>query len=590
MPIPAYARAPAWLLSLMLLPGGAAHGFVCYRTPSGVAERWNLTPPFHPAIPATSFNPSTGSIRYYLAADGWSQTNTVAELNAARAAFAQWQLVPGTNLRFEDAGTVQAGADVNTADGTNVVFWAKSSLFVNGGRDYIGGTLGVTFTRLEGESLAEADIVLNGIQQRWFTDATRPDSGAQFAEGIVLHEIGHWLGLAHSPVGAATLFARGDTGLSLQAGLSPDEFAAARALYPDPAQSAAWGSIRGRVTRGGSPVFGAVLLAESPAAGVLSGTLSAADGTYELAGLPAGPMTLRVAPLDAGGLDYLVRGSDIGADWTAGATDFGTSAAVEVAVASGGETVRDLTVAGPRPDFWIGYLRVPTASMSSFAGMDGPVSLKLGQTGQYVGVYSRNLPTNGVELILSGDGLTVGPTLVHPDPVTGSGLRAISALVDVAAHATPGLRTVLVRRVSDGAVALAGGFLAVEPALMDWNLDGFDDAFQRRWFPLFTASEAAPNADPDRDGMRNADESVAGTNPTNALSLLRMEAISAGVAGTTLTWSSVRFKRYQLWVGNALVEGTWSTLGAPIRATNSVMNVVDPSGDPRRFYRIQALP
>lgn len=568
----------------------AALAFVTYRTPGGAPERWNIVPPFNPAIPSTSFNPTSGAIRYYLAADGWSATNAVAELNAARAAFAQWQIVPGTKVRFEDAGTVPAGIDVNTSDGTNVVYWTKSSLFVNGGRDYIGGTMGVTYTRLEGESLAEADIVLNGVQQRWFTDYSRPDSSAQFAEGIILHEIGHWLGLAHSPVGASTLFARGDTGVNLQAGLSPDEFSALRSLYPDPAQAASWGTLRGRVTRNGSPVFGAVVLVESPSAGVLAGTVTATDGSYQLPGLPPGTLSLRVAPLDAGGLDYLVRGSDIGLDWSGAATDFATTAAVDATVLAGSETVRDMTVVGPRPDFWIGYMRMPTSVATSFAGIDGPVSLRLGQTGEYVGVYSRNLPTNGVVVSVTGDGLTVGTTIVDPEPIIGSGLRALSVLVDVATNATPGLRTLIVRRLSDGATALAAGFIAVEPTVADWNFDGLDDAFQRRWFPLFTAAEAGPQSDPDGDGMRNADEAGAGTNPTNALSLIRMEGITLGAGVTTVTWSAVRFRRYQLWRRGALGEGSWVAVGGSIRATNSLMNTVDPTGDPKRFYRIQALP
>lgn len=568
----------------------AAQAFVPYRTPTGAPQRWNFTAPFDPAIPTSSFNPASRAIRFYLGSNGWSSTNTAAELNATRAAFAQWQAVSGSVLRFEEGGAVPPGTDANTTDGTNVVFWAKDSLFVNGGRDYIGGTMGVTYTRLQGEFLAEADIVLNGIQYRWFTDPTKPDNNAQFAEGIILHEIGHLLGLAHSPIGAATLFARGDSGVNLQAGLSPDEFAAVHALYSDPLETSNLGAIRGRVLSGGAPVFGAVVVVENSAAGVLQGTVTWTDGRFELPALLPGTVSLRVIPLDLTGADYLVRGEDIGRDWLGADTAFAPASPVSVVVTAGAEAQQDLNVTRPKPDFWIGYMRVPAGLASSFAGVDAGVSLKQGQSAQYIGVYSQNLPLQDVELGVTGDGLMVGATLVNPDPRPGSGLRALSAFVDVATNATPGLRSVVVRRTTDGATAVAAGFLAIEPLAMDWNFDGLDDVFQRRWFPLFTAPEAAPNRDPDGDGMLNFQEAVAGTNPTNALSLLRIRSLATDEFGTTLTWESVRFKRYQIWRRAEAAQGNWRVVGSPIRATNVTCSALDSVIGTAGFYRVEALP
>ncbi len=582
-----WTRVALVLLSLGLLP---AWGFVSHRTPSGAPQRWNLSPPFDPAIPTNSFNPATGAIRYFLGAAGWSTTNTTAELNAARAAFDQWQAVPGTRLRFEEGGLVAAGADINTADRTNVVYWAKDSLFVNGGRDHIGGTLGVSYTRLEGEWLAEADLVLNGLEWRWFTNPAQPDDQAQFAEGIVLHEIGHWLGLAHSPAGGATMFARGDTGVNLQAGLSSDEQSALHALYGNPATAPPTGGVQGAVRRQGQPVLGAVVVAERAAEGVVAATVTDATGHYALPALPEGPVTLRVTPLDADGADYLVRGKDISPDYAAADTSFAPAGPWELSVVAGSDATFEVAVTGVRPDFWIGYLRVPTSQASSFAGVDAPVALRPGQSGQYVGVYSRNLPTNDVVLTITGDGLTVGPTLIHPNPVPGSGLRALSAQVSVAPTATAGSRSLRVERTVDGATAWANGFLVIEPTRTDWNFDGLEDGFQRRWFPLFTAQEAAPGADPDADGLDNAAEWLAGTVPTNALSTLRLESILANPAGVELTWSSVRLRRYQVWRRPSLA-GTWTPAGDPVRATNSVARWLDPApADSTGFYRVEVVP
>jgi hypothetical protein len=146
----------------------ASFAFVSDIDSAGRVRRWNFS-----AMSSSTnvFNRSTKAIRYYLAADAYSSTNAFAELNAVRAAFHQWQSVPGASLKFEEAGLLASSVDVNSSDGTNIVFWAKKSLLVNGGRDDISSTLAVTFPRVSSENvILEADIVLNGAQVSWFTD------------------------------------------------------------------------------------------------------------------------------------------------------------------------------------------------------------------------------------------------------------------------------------------------------------------------------------------------------------------------------------------------------------------------------------
>src|SRR6476646_3039818 len=63
-----------------------------------------------------------------------------------RACFDQWQAVSNSHLRFEEGGVMPGKLDVNTADNTNVVFWAKDSTIVDGGFDNISGATGVTFS------------------------------------------------------------------------------------------------------------------------------------------------------------------------------------------------------------------------------------------------------------------------------------------------------------------------------------------------------------------------------------------------------------------------------------------------------------
>src|SRR5439155_19650247 len=107
---------------------------------------------------------------------------------------------------------------------------------------------------------AEADIVFNGIQYNWSADFNSADTGKQFIESTAAHEIGHFLGLKHSPVGGATMLFRSPGGVNVQAGLSSDEIAAAKWLYGQPSALTNLGSLHGHVKMNGSAVFGAAVL------------------------------------------------------------------------------------------------------------------------------------------------------------------------------------------------------------------------------------------------------------------------------------------------------------------------------------------
>lgn len=573
-------------LLLLWIPGSPA--FVFSRVQNGNPRHWELVNP-SPNVHTNVVNRSTKSVRYFLASDAYSTTNTAAELNALRASFDQWQLVSGTHLRFEDAGLVVPGVDVNTGDNQNVLFFAKSTTIVNGGTSDISGRLGVTFTSFFSDgTFAEGDIVFNGVENQWFTDFNSTNRTQNFIEGTALHEIGHFIGLAHSPIGGASMLWIGDKGVDTQAGLSADEIAAVRAAYPIAAQIASLGALKGTITKGGAPVLGAAIVLES-AGNIVAGTVSRSTGAYELSAVAPGNYQVRVIPLDPNfSSGILVRGPDISSEFNAADTAFLPTTNTSVTLTAGATNTMDFAVQNASPAFRIGYIRAPTANAGAFSWSPYPASLKPGAANMTLGVASSSLPTSGATLTISGDGLTVGTPTFNPNAF-GTGLNFISVLVSVASNATPGLRTITVQQAVN--VAHANGYLEILPQNPDYDFDGLADSFQRQYFARFTLPEADPNADPDGDTFINSSEYRAGTNPTNSASFLKVETVTTSISGATVVWRSVSGKRYQLYYKPLLTAATWTAVGGIVTATATTAQQLDPAGvSGMRFYRVEVLP
>jgi hypothetical protein len=98
------------------------------------------------------------------------------------------------------------------------------------------------------------------------------------------------------------------------------------------------------------------------------------------------------------------------------------------------------------------------------------------------------------------------------------------------------------------------------------------------------------DAEPDSDGdsMSNRAEYIAGTNPTNALSYLKVDHLSSASGAATLRFLAVSNRTYTVLYCDALQASAWLRLSNVLaRTTNRVEVITDPNaGNGRRFYRL----
>jgi hypothetical protein len=287
---------------------------------------------------------SGGAIEYWInpsfpaGAPPFASQEALTDL--VRRAFQTWEDVPTCEIRFRYMGTTDR---TNAFDGYNVVTFDPEFYF---SPKFPGGIFPVASyateegaTTLPGGDVIEAafpcqvldlDLVINPHGTFSLSDDPFLPELHDLL-GILIHEIGHGLGLDHTGIAQATMYGYSSLGGGRwNRDLSEDETAAVSALYPAQSFRSRYGTISGTVrNHRGQPVFGAHVLAidagtgcavTSTITGLLEEGIHGFPSEYGISSgdfllhVPVGEYLLLVEPLEPTGQGLLYLSGVVSGD------------------------------------------------------------------------------------------------------------------------------------------------------------------------------------------------------------------------------------------------------------------------------------
>jgi len=338
-------------------------------------------------------------------------------------------------------------------------------------------------------------------------------------------------------------------------------------------------------------VIGGLNLDTEFAGTVTNGTSATTPHLVAVTKIGTGTLTLSGANTYGGGT-MVSNGTLVANNTTGSGTGTGAVTVVSSAALGGSGVISGpVTVNGTlSPDGGPGTL---TVSNSLVLGAGAVLQYALG-TSSDLTVVSGNLALDGTLQITDSGGFANGTytLFTYGGTLTTNGTPSILAI-----GSTPdATKSYAIDITTAGQIRLVVGSVAPPP------VDPFT-AWQLLYFGCTNAAicpQIAGDADPDGDGISNTNEFLAGTDPTNSLSALRIIGAVRQGTDVIITWTTAggRTNVVQATAGDGAGEyaTNFTDLSSPIivsgtgDVTTSYVDVSGATNVPARFYRVRLVP